>query len=225
MCRHLTEAGFVVDAAADGDRGLRKLRFERPDIVVLDLMIPGLDGWNLIEQVRADGDTTPIVVLSARSAEHDKIGVLERGADDYMVKPASMGELVARVRANVRRSQVPPAPASEEALAFDGLLLDPMRHRALVMVLPDSDPADWEDAALTVKEFRLLWTLAQSPGRVLYRDELQQRVWGTTYRPRDRTIDVCVRKIREKVDERSPAWTYVQTHYGIGYRFEPTSAG
>lgn len=224
MRRHLSAAGFDVEAVADGDRALRKLRYERPDVVVLDLMIPGTDGWALLEQVRADGDTIPIIVLSARSAEYDKVHVLERGADDYMTKPASMRELVARVKTNVRRSQIAPSTTGDEVIDVPGLRIDPMRQQVLVRTESDGDdPAAWSDAGLTVKEFRLLWTLACSPGRAMSRDELQQRVWGIPYRPRDRSVDVCVRKIREKVDERSPSTTYIQTHYGIGYRFEPVA--
>jgi DNA-binding response OmpR family regulator len=226
MRRHLAEAGFDVETVGDGDRALKKLRFERPDVVVLDLMIPGTDGWSLLDQVRAEGDTTPIIVMSARSGEHDKIHVLERGADDYVVKPASMRELVARVRANLRRAQIAPTAAADEPIAVDGLVLDPMTQRAFVRGPDDGDdPAGWGDASLTVKEFRLLWTLACSRGRAMSRDELQQRVWGIPYRPRDRSVDVCVRKIREKVDEQSDGLSYIQTHYGIGYRFEPVRQG
>jgi DNA-binding response OmpR family regulator len=224
MRRHLGQAGFDVEHADDGDRALRKLRFERPDVCVLDLMLPGTDGWSLIEQVRADGDTVPIIVLSARSAEHDKVHVLERGADDYLVKPASMKELVARVRAAVRRAQIVPSTGGDEPLEVQGLRLDPRLQRAYVRDTEAADTGEWPDASLTVKEFRLLWTLACSAGRVMSRDELQQRVWGIPYRPRDRSVDVCVRKIREKIDERAPGWSYIQTHYGIGYRFEPTPA-
>jgi len=189
MRRHLIEAGLDVEWAADGERALRKLRFERPDVVVLDLMIPGVDGWTLLDQVRADGDQTPIIVVSARSAEFDKIHVLEHGADDYLVKPASMKELVARVRVALRRAQIAPAASTDDPIDVPGLRLDPRTQRAFVS-----------------------------------RDELQQRVWGIPYRPRDRSVDVCVRKIREKIDERSPSHSYIQTHYGIGYRFEPAAA-
>lgn len=221
MRRHLEAAGFDVEHAGDGDRALRRIRFAQPDVVVLDLMIPGeVDGWRLIDELRGDGDMTPIIVVSARSSEYDRVHVIERGADDYLVKPASMKELVARVGAALRRSQLVPAKRTEETLEFPGLRLDGDRQRAL-LVAPDGTTAD---AELTVREFRLLWTLAATPGRVLGREELMPRLWGIPYRPRDRTIDVCVRKIREKVDERA-THTYVQTHYGIGYRFEAEPHG
>jgi DNA-binding response OmpR family regulator len=224
MRRHLANAGHDVEWAADGDRGLKKVRFERPDVCVIDLMMPGTDGWGVIEQMRAEGIDTPVIVLSARSSEHDKVHTLGIGADDYLVKPASMRELVARVDAALRRSGrsgttgAPLMPErEEEAIEAPGIRIDFLTHRALI----ETQPGVWVDAELTVREFRLLVTLARVRGRVLSRDELQQRVWGTPHRPRDRIVDVCVRKIREKLDARSPTYTFVQTHYGIGYRFEP----
>ncbi len=220
MRRHLTQAGHDVEWAADGERGLKKLRFERPDVCVVDLMMPGTDGWGVIEQMRAEGLDTPVIVLSARSSEHDKVHTLGIGADDYIVKPASMKELVARVGAALRRSgraSAPAAPREEEAIEAPGIRIDFRTHRVLV----EAASGEWVDCALTVREFRLLTTLAREQGRVLSRDELQQRVWGTPHRPRDRIVDVCVRKIREKVDHRSPSHDFVHTHYGVGYRFEP----
>ena len=221
MRRHLAQAGHDVEWAADGDRGLRKIRFERPDVCVVDLMMPGTDGWGVIEQMRAEGVDIPVIVLSARSSEHDKVHTLGIGADDYLVKPASMRELVARVEAALRRSgraaAVPVETEDDEAIEAPGIRIDFRTHRALV----ETAPGTWEDAALTVREFRLLVTLARARGRVLSRDELQQRVWGTPHRPRDRIVDVCVRKIREKLDARSPQYDFIQTHYGVGYRFEP----
>lgn len=220
MRRHLASAGHDVEWAGDGDRGLRKVRFERPDVCVVDLMMPGTDGWGMIEQMRGEGVDIPVIVLSARSSEHDKVHTLGIGADDYLVKPASMRELVARVDAALRRSgraaAPPTADTAEEAIEVPGLRIDFNTHRALV----ETAPGQWEDAALTVREFRLLVTLARARGKVLSRDELQQRVWGTPHRPRDRIVDVCVRKIREKLDARSPTRTFIQTHYGVGYRFE-----
>ena len=221
MRRHLTNAGHDVEWAADGDRGLKKVRFERPDVCVIDLMMPGTDGWGVIEQMRAEGIDTPVIVLSARSSEHDKVHTLGIGADDYLVKPASMRELVARVEAALRRSGRSGTPLvpdrEEETIEAPGIRIDFLTHRALI----ETEPGVWVDSELTVREFRLLVTLARVRGRVLSRDELQQRVWGTPHRPRDRIVDVCVRKIREKLDARSPTYTFVQTHYGIGYRFEP----
>ena len=220
MRRHLTRAGHSVEWAADGDRGLKKVRFEHPDVCVVDLMMPGTDGWSMIEQMRSEGNQIPVIVLSARSSEHDKVHTLGIGADDYLVKPASMRELTARVDAALRRSgrTTSAAPASDsEPIEAPGIRIDFRTHRALVETTGDT----WVDAELTVREFRLLVTLARERGRVLSRDELQQRVWGTPHRPRDRIVDVCVRKVREKLDARSPTFNFIQTHYGIGYRFEP----
>ncbi len=217
MRRHLGKAGHDVEWAADGERGLRKIRFERPDVCVIDLMMPGKDGWSLIEEMRAEGIDTPVIVLSARSSEHDKVHTLGIGADDYLVKPASMAELVARVAAALRRSRRPVPVDAEESFEAPGLRIDFRTHRVLL----ERAPGVWVDTELTVREFQLLVTLAREQGRVLSRDVLQQRVWGTPHRPRDRIVDVCVRKIREKVDETSPTWTYVHTHFGVGYRFEP----
>lgn len=219
MRRHLTDAGFVVEWVADGEKALRRVRFERPDVCVLDLMIPGMDGWNVLEAMRAEGDLTPVVVLSARSAEHDRVHLLEAGADDFLVKPASMRELVARVRAAARRgsggSAPPGGPAGDEPLEVDGLRLDPNLRTAFVS--PDGGP--WRNASLTVKEFQVLWTLAAQADKVLTRDELQQRVWGIPHRSRDRSVDVCVRKLRGKIELGDRV--YIHTHYGVGYRFAP----
>ena len=210
---HLRHAGFDVEWVDDGERGIRKLRFERPDICIVDLMLPTLDGWGLIEQARREGLVAPILVISARGAEHDKVAALQMGADDYLAKPFGMAELVARVQALVRRSRVGPSDQREEPIEVAGLVLDPSLHQAFLLV-----DGSRTNASLTPTEFRLAWTLARNPGRAMSRDELQQRVWGVPHRHRDRTVDVCVRKLREKLDRRT-AYDYVHTHYGIGYRF------
>ena len=146
MRRHLTQAGHDVEWAADGDRGLRKIRFERPDVCVVDLMMPGTDGWGVIEQMRSEGVDTPVIVLSARSSEHDKVHTLGIGADDYLVKPASMRELVARVDAALRRSgrAAPVESEREEAIEADGIRVDFNTHRVLV-----ARGTGWVDAGLT----------------------------------------------------------------------------
>jgi DNA-binding response OmpR family regulator len=215
---HLRHAGFDVEWADSGDRGLKKLRFERPDVVLVDLMLPGLDGWAFTETARREGISAPIVVISARASEHDKVHALEIGADDYLAKPFGMRELVARVQVALRRSRIEPMPA-REAIQAPGLVIDPDQQRAFLTA--DEGRVD---AELTPTEFRLLWVLAQNSGRVMSRDELQQRVWGVPHRPRDRSVDVCVRKLREKLDRRS-THSYLQTQYGVGYRFDPVPAG
>jgi two-component system alkaline phosphatase synthesis response regulator PhoP len=219
MSAHLRHAGHDVEWVEDGDRALKKLRFDRPDVVVVDLMLPSLDGWALTEQVRREGILTPILVVSARGSEHDKVHALEIGADDYLAKPFGMRELVARVQAALRRSRIAPVVARQEAIDVPGLFIDPDQQRAFLV----DDAGERHDAGLTPTEFRLLWVLAENSGRAMSRDELQQRVWNVPYRPRDRSVDVCVRKLREKVDNRS-THTYLKTHFGVGYRFAPEPA-
>jgi DNA-binding response OmpR family regulator len=208
MARHLAAAGFDPLAVANGETGLARLRYERPDVCVLDLMLPGTDGWKLIETARGEGIGTPIVVVSARGTEHDRVHALELGADDYLVK-----ELVARVAATTRRGVQPAGPARGDAIEIEELRVDPANVQAYV---------DGESAELTPTEFRLLYALALERGRVLTRDELLQKVWGRRATHRDRTVDVFVRKLREKVDVRAPRHTFVQTRYGVGYKLDPT---
>ena len=174
-------------------------------------MLPGLDGWKVIEQVRGEGIGTPIVVVSARGTEHDRVHALEIGADDYLVKPFSMKELVARVGAAARRGTRAQDPRRGEELVIEELRLDPRNVQAYV---------DGASASLTPTEFRLLYALAMEEGRVLTRDELLQRVWGRRASHRDRTVDVFVRKLREKVDNRASRHTFLQTRYGVGYKLE-----
>jgi DNA-binding response OmpR family regulator len=211
MALHLQNAGFDATTVAQGEQGLARLRYEPPDVCVLDLMLPGRDGWSVIEAARADGIGTPIVVVSARGTEHDRVHALEIGADDYLVKPFSMKELVARVRAASRRGVRPQDAPRGEPIEVEELRIDPLEVQAYV---------DGESAELTPTEFRLLYALALERGRVVTRDELLQRLWGRRESHRDRTVDVFVRKLREKIDRRASRHTFVQTRYGVGYRFE-----
>jgi two-component system KDP operon response regulator KdpE len=215
---HLRAAELAVVWTPEGRRALEILRFEHPDVAVIDLMLPDLDGWTLLETARDEGITTPVVVISARGSEADKVHALELGADDYLAKPFGMAELVARVRAALRRSQQRPA-ATAEHVDVPGLSVDARLQQALLI---DEDGTR-RDARLTPTEFRLLWVLAQQQGRVMPREELLQRVWNIPYRPRDRAADVVVRKIREKI-ERGP-YRYLHTQYGVGYRFAAELAG
>jgi len=212
MARHLAAAGFDPVVAAKGDQGLARLRFERPDVVVLDLMLPGRDGWSVIEMARSEGIATPIVVVSARGTEHDRVHALEIGADDYMVKPFSMNELVARVRAASRRAARRDEVPRGEPILIEELRIDPREVQAYV---------DGASAELTPTEFRLLYQLALERGRVVTRDELLQKLWGRREAHRDRTVDVFVRRLRDKVDRRAKRHTFIQTRYGVGYRLEP----
>src|SRR6266566_8917140 len=212
MARHLTAAGHEPKVVAKGEQGLAALRYEAPDVCVLDLMLPQRDGWSVIEFARANGIGTPIVVVSARGTEHDRVHALEIGADDYLVKPFSMRELVARVQAAARRGARPQEAQRGEPIDIEELRIDPGQVEAYI---------EGESVGLTPTEFRLLYALALERGRVVTRDELLQRVWGRRQTHRDRTVDVFVRKMREKIDRRSPRHTFIQTRYGVGYRLEP----
>jgi two-component system OmpR family response regulator len=211
MARHLGAAGFDATWVGNGEQGLARLRYEKPDACVLDLMLPGLDGWKLIETIRGEGIGTPIVVVSARGTEHDRVHALEIGADDYLVKPFSMNELVARVRAATRRSSRREDAPRGEPIEIEELRIDPREVQAYV---------DGASAKLTPTEFRLLYQLALAAGRVSTRDELLQKLWGRRESHRDRTVDVFVRRLREKIDKRASAHTFIQTRYGVGYKLE-----
>src|ERR671936_687724 len=211
MAQHLTVAGFDAVTVARGDVALARLRYEHPDVCVLDLMLPAQDGWRVIETVRGEGIGTPIVVVSARGTEHDRVHALELGADDYLVKPFSMKELVARVRAAARRGVRAQEAPRGEPIEIEELRIDPLQVQAYV---------DGESAELTPTEFRLLYTLALERGRVTTRDELLQKIWGRRETHRDRTVDVYVRRLRDKIDRRAPRHTFIQTRYGVGYRLD-----
>jgi DNA-binding response OmpR family regulator len=212
MSRHLASAGFDPLWVSKGEAGLARLRYERPDVCVLDLMLPGVDGWKLIETARSEGIGTPIVVVSARGTEHDRVHALEIGADDYLVKPFSMKELVARVRVAARRGVRAQDEQRGEPVDAEELRIDPRNVQAYV---------NGKSAELTPTEFRLLYALALDRGRVVTRDELLQKVWGRRQSHRDRTVDVFVRKLRDKIDASGARHTFIQTRYGVGYKFEP----
>jgi two-component system OmpR family response regulator len=211
MAAHLASEGFDPVVVSRGEQGLARLRYENPDVCVLDLMLPERDGWSLIETARAEGIGTPILVVSARGTEHDRVHALEIGADDYLVKPFSMKELVARVRVATRRGVTPQAAPRGEAIEVEELRIDPREVQAFVA---------GRSADLTPTEFRLLYALALEQGRVVSRDELLQRLWGRRETHRDRTVDVFVKKLREKLDLPGTRHTFIQTRYGVGYKFE-----
>ena len=212
MAHHLLIADFDPMVVSDGDAGLRRLRFETPDVCVVDLMLPRMDGWRLIESARSEGLGTPIIVVSARGTEHDRVHALEIGADDYLVKPFSMKELVARVQVASRRGGRREQPEERgEPIEIEELRIDPLNVQAYL---------DGTSAELTPTEFRLLYALALERGRVVSRDELLQKLWGRREGHRDRTVDVFVRKLRDKIDRPAPRHTFIQTRYGVGYKLE-----
>jgi DNA-binding response OmpR family regulator len=209
---NLERAGFRVAAAADGEEGLERVFGARPDAVVLDLMLPGRTGLEVLRELRAEPMTrdVPVIVLTARAAEMDKLLGFEHGADDYLTKPFSPRELVARVQALLRRSRPGGGPQAVEA---GPLRIDPDTHEASCHGRP---------LALTPREFALLEFLARHPGRVHSREELLRKVWGYDYVGVTRTVDVHVRRLRVKLgkDER-----LIETVPGSGYKLVVPPAG
>jgi DNA-binding response OmpR family regulator len=204
---YLEHAGFAVVTAGDGQSALTTVRQRRPDLVVLDLGLPGLDGLDVTRQLRRDS-TIPIVMLTARDDELDKLLGLELGADDYITKPFSPRELVARVRAVLRRAERPP-DAGETIRAGD-LTLDVPRMRVEVAGTP---------VELTPTEFQLLATLAARPGRIFTRAQLLDAVRGVTFETYERAIDSHVKNLRRKIEPDPRRPRHVLTVYGVGYRF------
>ncbi len=202
---YLEQAGFRVVTAADGPAALAQHRHEKPDLVVLDLNLPGLDGLDVARRMRAQANT-PILILTARVEESDRLVGLELGADDYVVKPFSPKEVVARVRAVLRRSE---AQAPPQLLRLSDLVIDPDRHQ----VLQGDEAVD-----LTPTEFRLLVALAREPGRVLSRKQLLEAVEGDAYEGYERTVDAHVKNLRAKLERDPKKPVYILTVFGIGYK-------
>ncbi|MCL6635345.1 MAG: response regulator transcription factor [Peptococcaceae bacterium] len=210
---YLEKEGFTVGEASDGREALNLITKEKWDLVILDLMMPGTDGWTVCREVRKN-TAVPIIMLTARDDEVDRVLGLELGADDYVVKPFSPRELAARVKAVLRRSRsTAPAgrPAGTTTLAYPGLSIDPDSR----LVLVNGRPAN-----LTPKEYDLLYHLAKSPGRTFTRDELLEAVWGYDYPGDTRTVDTHVNHLRDKLLKASGTTSYVATVWGVGYRFE-----
>jgi two-component system, OmpR family, phosphate regulon response regulator PhoB len=210
VARYLQLDGMRVHEAADGTAALAYLGANRPDLVVLDVMLPGADGLTILRTVRSSGNV-PVILLTARAEEVDRILGLELGADDYVVKPFSPRELVARVRSVLRRTGA--STTTESALRFDGLTIDPLTRE----VRTDAGPV-----SLTPKEFDLLVTLARSPRQVFSRRQLLELVWDSAPEYQDAaTVTVHVGRLRQKleVDPQRPRW--LTTVWGVGYRFEP----
>ena len=206
------EGGYLVQTAHDGEGGLRAAAQKTPDLVLLDLNLPGVDGLSVCKQLRREAATSgvPIVMLTARVEETDRIVGLELGADDYITKPFSMKEMLARVRAVLRRAE---RSASEPAVFEDDLIsLDTASHILKVQ---------GKEVTLTRKEFDLLAALVGGRGRVLSRDQLLQRVWGYDYFGETRTVDVHIRRLRKKLGRAAQG--RIETVVGVGYRFRSAS--
>jgi len=209
---YLRRASYAVRVVDNGQAALREFDQQPPTLIILDLMLPGLDGWSITRKVRERGDT-PIIMLTARSQETDRIAGLEMGADDYVTKPFSPQELVSRVRAVLRRAK--PSGASEaieRALTFDDLSIDPQTRLVTIR---------GEEKSLTAKEFDLLWLLAHHPRQVFSRDQLLERVWGMADYIDPGTVTVHVRRLREKIESDPSNPLHLQTAWGVGYKFEP----
>ncbi len=208
---YLTRAGYQVKIANDGQAALNYLARQKPDLVVLDLMLPQVDGLEITRRLRAEGNT-PIIIVTARREEADRILGLELGADDYMVKPFSPQELVSRVRAVLRRANGSPMQSSERALVFDLVKIDPATRLV---------EANNQEISLTAKEFDLLWFLANHPRQVFNRDQLLDRVWGESEYIDPSTVTVHVRRLREKIETDAANPRHIHTVWGVGYKFEP----
>jgi DNA-binding response OmpR family regulator len=209
---YLKRAGFQVQIAHDGKQAMSILEKHIPDFVIMDIMLPEIDGISLTRWLR-DRSDVPIIMVTARREEVDRIAGLEMGADDYVVKPFSPQELVSRVRAVLRRTGRDQAEAeSERALSFDSISIDPLTR---VVAIKDSN------VELTAKEFDMLYLLARHPKQVFTRDQLLERVWGGAEYIDPGTVTVHVRRLREKIESDPSKPKHLLTVWGVGYKFEP----
>jgi DNA-binding response OmpR family regulator len=211
----LQEDDVRILEAATGHDAITQAQTERPDLVILDLGLPDMTGLAVCERLR---DTTgaPILVLSARHSEDEKALLLDHGADDYVTKPFSMKELLARVNAHLRRVESHRQPDGSQTIEVGGLVIDPEQVQAFV---------DGRPVGLTPREFEMLHALARAEGKPVPRERVYREVWGYEMTRGDRSVDVFVRKVRQKLIAACPEVSYVQTHYGVGYRFEAAPAG
>jgi two-component system response regulator ResD len=209
VVRYLERDGYRTLEAADGNRARALVESEKPDLVVLDVMLPGTDGLDLCRWIRASSHL-PVIMLTARGEESDRIIGLELGADDYVTKPFSPRELAARVRTVLRRSG--PDGTQDARLAFDGLAIDSATREVTKKGKP---------LRLTAREFDLLWFLASHPQRVFSREDLMRRVWGYSAALDTGTVTVHVRRLREKIEDEPSRPRHLETVWGVGYRFSP----
>ena len=210
---NLRSKNMRVDHAADGQSGLDMALSRSYQLIILDLMLPGMDGMDVCRMLRNKKIYTPVLMLTARTSELDRVLGLEAGADDYLTKPFSVPELVARVNAIIRRSeQYQPAPGSNipEKLSFGSLSVDPESRQVLV---------DGDGIELTAKEFDLLWHIASHPGRVYTREKLLSNVWGYGYSGYEHTVNSHINRLRSKIETDPANPRYVITVWGVGYKF------
>lgn len=209
---NLQQQGFETIEAADGQEALKQVEGEHPDLIILDLMLPKMDGLEVCQKIRYSKEHAhiPIIMLTARGEEVDRVLGLEMGADDYVTKPFSPRELLARVKAILRRLVQPQIEEDQTELKVGLLEIDLSRHLAIFQS---------EELELTPKEFELLYLLALQPGKVLTRDVLLEKVWGYEYMGDTRTVDVHIRRLRKKMEDINPEPDYIETVRGVGYRF------
>ena len=206
---NLEREGYEAIAAGDGPAGLKSALEDEPDLILLDVMLPGMDGFEVLRRVR-EKSQVPVIMLTAREEETDKVEALDMGADDYITKPFSMRELMARVKANMRRT-VPPE-AEPPAAAVEGrLMISPEQNT----VYKNGRPLD-----LSVREYDILSFLSSTPGRVVTREELMEKVWGYEYYGDLRAVDVAIRRLREKVEDEPAQPKYIITKHGMGYYYD-----
>ena len=203
---YLEKEGFETRTAPDGGKGVEEFRAWDPDLVLLDIMLPVMDGWAVCRKIREAGKT-PIIMMTAKGQTEDKVNGLEMGADDYIVKPFDMKELVARIKAVIRRFQAADAP--EKELVFPGLTINISQYTVTYMGKPLEMPP---------REIELLYFLASHPGMVFTREQLLDHIWGYEYIGDTRTVDVHIKRLREKIKD-NPHWS-IATVWGIGYKFE-----
>ena len=206
---YLEKEGYAVSIAADGGQGLAKFRSENPDLVLLDVMMPVMDGWAVCKTIRSESQT-PIIMLTAKSETDDKVTGLRSGADDYITKPFEMKEVLARIEAVLRRSDRSSTEAASRVLQFDKLTIDMDAFELTI---------DGKKTDIPPKEMELLFYLASSPNRVYTRNQLLDEVWGFDYFGDSRTVDVHVKRLREKLEGVSLQWS-LKTVWGVGYKFE-----
>ena len=216
---HLKDLSFRVDTAADGIRGLCMAQKGNYDLLILDLMLPKLDGLEICKRLRRESNHTPILMLTAKSTELDRVIGLELGADDYLSKPFSILELIARVKAILRRVSLRSAQGPETAvdrIQVNGLSIDPARHEVMI---------DGVNIDLTAREFDLLYYFARNPGRVLSRAQLLDQVWGYGHDGYEHTVNSHINRLRKKIEHDPEQASYILTVWGVGYKFTEHRAG
>jgi len=208
---YLVKEGFDVRIAADGGRAVEEFQKQAPDLILLDIMLPVMDGWAVCSKIR-ETSKVPIIMLTAKSEVFDRIQGLEMGADDYIVKPFEMKELLARINAVLRRTEIP--NDTSKKLTFDKLVVNLDSYELIV---------DGKKVDTPPKELELLYHLAATPNRVYTRNQLLDEVWGFDYFGDSRTVDVHIKRLREKVEDVSDQWA-LKTVWGVGYKFEVMGA-